>query len=77
MWAEYDSIPEHDVVFCGGSAHASRGVLLKIHIVSQTRRKVLHSALCRRTCSLLKSLINRLLAAVVIVHKILEIFCST
>ena len=36
--AEYDSIPEHYVVFCGGSAHAGRGVLLKIHIVTNQEK---------------------------------------
>ena len=61
MRSKNNGIPQHDVVFSGRSADPGRGILLikNLNIVSGE---------IISTCNLLKSLIRRLLAAVVIVH---------
>ena len=61
--SKYDSIPQHDVVLRGGAAHTSRGILLT-RLGKFTRPEL--TLFVPQTCNLLKSLIRRLLAAVVI-----------
>ena len=66
MRSKNDGIPEHDVVLSGRSADPSRGILLvkKLNISVSTHGLWPLAS----TCNLLKSLIRRLLAAVVIVQ---------
>ena len=62
--SKYYGIPEHDVVLSGSSTNASRWILLA-RLSKLTDRQEL--SYFSPTCNLLKSLIRRLLAAVVIV----------